>query len=178
MTREELLEDRYLRQLAQTVGFSGEEDLLCQMHNTPFVWVIPNDSNRCEDGRDFRHSIFTDMNVDGLHHLDTDDVSVLEVLAALAQRMSFQWDELSMEDCFGLFLTNLELTDFLYSWTGTTSFTVDDLLADWMSRNIEHNGEGGLFPLERPHSDQREVEIWYQMSAYLIEAMENSGFLD
>jgi hypothetical protein len=31
------------------------------------------------------------------------------------------------------------------------------------------SGYGGLFPLEEPKEDQRKVEIWYQMMAYLGE---------
>ena len=179
MTREISLEDRYLRHLSQFVGFGGKEDLLGQLYNTPFVWVVPNDANRCEDGRDLRHELFNEMAYPELwEKLDEDDVSVLEVLAALAERMSFQWDKFSIHECFVLYLDNLTLTDFLYKWTGTASFVVDDILTDWMSRNIEPNGERGLFPLERPRSDQRKIEIWYQMAAYLIEAMEADGFLD
>lgn len=177
MTREDTLEDRYLRRLSQIVGFTGEEDLLHQLYNTPFLWVLPKDSNRCEDGRGLRHSIFEDLGP-VFNALDEDDVNVLEVLAALAQRMSFQWDELSVHDCFVIFLDNLTLTDFLLRWEGAASFAVDDILNDWMSRNIDYNGERGLFPLERPESDQRRIEIWYQMSAYLIEMMEDVGFLD
>ena len=31
------------------------------------------------------------------------------------------------------------------------------------------NGTGGLFPLKRPRVNQRRVEVWYQMSEYLME---------
>jgi hypothetical protein len=34
-------------------------------------------------------------------------------------------------------------------------------------RTYEPNGVGGFFPLENPNEDQREVELWYQMSAYV-----------
>jgi hypothetical protein len=30
-------------------------------------------------------------------------------------------------------------------------------------------GNGGLFPLNEPNEDQRDVEVWYQMMAYLQE---------
>jgi hypothetical protein len=30
---------------------------------------------------------------------------------------------------------------------------------------------GGLFPLAHPRQDQREIEVWYQMMAYLQENM-------
>jgi hypothetical protein len=31
------------------------------------------------------------------------------------------------------------------------------------------NGTGGLFPLKMPKVNQRRVEIWYQMSAFIEE---------
>jgi hypothetical protein len=38
-----------------------------------------------------------------------------------------------------------------------------------MDRRYERNGQGGLFPLRKPAMDQRDVEIWYQANAYMIE---------
>jgi hypothetical protein len=38
------------------------------------------------------------------------------------------------------------------------------------SRTYAFDGsEGGLFPLREPSEDQRKVEVWYQMMAYLRE---------
>jgi hypothetical protein len=31
------------------------------------------------------------------------------------------------------------------------------------------SGLGGMFPLEDPREDQRAIEIWYQMMAYINE---------
>ena len=174
MTNEEHIEDRYFRLLTDFIGLKGQEDLLGQFHDTPFVWVIPNDVNRAEDGRELRIELL--HRLDATDHeialIDDDDVSVLEVLAALAQRASFQTDT-SILSWFETFLFNLELESLPEA---TQSFIVDDTLADWMSRDIEYDGTGGLFPLKDPPIDQRKVEIWYQMSAYIIEFLESKGF--
>ena len=39
----------------------------------------------------------------------------------------------------------------------------------FLQRQYKRNGDGGLFPLESPELDQRTLEIWYQMMAYLGE---------
>ena len=46
---------------------------------------------------------------------------------------------------------------------------VSDILNNLIRRRYHRNGRGGLFPLKRPSCDQRKVEIWYQMNAYLME---------
>jgi hypothetical protein len=36
-------------------------------------------------------------------------------------------------------------------------------------REYEPDGTGGFFPLQNPLEDQTQVEIWYQMAAYINE---------
>ena len=38
-----------------------------------------------------------------------------------------------------------------------------------MDRLYDMHGNGGLFPLRKPSKDQRKVELWYQMSEYLLQ---------
>ncbi|MFZ1684153.1 MAG: hypothetical protein WAU88_08510, partial [Candidatus Zixiibacteriota bacterium] len=47
--------------------------------------------------------------------------------------------------------------------------TIDEVLNRVIFRTYDARGNGGLFPLRRPQRDQREVELWYQASAYLLE---------
>jgi hypothetical protein len=46
---------------------------------------------------------------------------------------------------------------------------IDELLDRVIWRTYRRNGAGGLFPLKRTREDQRQVEIWYQLCAYLLE---------
>jgi hypothetical protein len=46
---------------------------------------------------------------------------------------------------------------------------VNDILDRCMWRTYSPDGRGGFFPLESPQQDQTEVEIWYQMMAYINE---------
>jgi hypothetical protein len=41
------------------------------------------------------------------------------------------------------------------------------------NRTYKRNGLGGFFPLKRADRDQRKVELWYQLSAYVLELNEN-----
>ena len=56
---------------------------------------------------------------------------------------------------------------------GWHSARVRDIVADAMAaiiwRTYDSNGYGGLFPLRNPREDQRKVELWYQLNAYLLE---------
>ncbi len=46
---------------------------------------------------------------------------------------------------------------------------IDDILERLIWRQYQEDGQGGFFPLAWPEQDQREVELWYQMNAYLAE---------
>jgi hypothetical protein len=48
---------------------------------------------------------------------------------------------------------------------------VDILLDQLIWREYLEDGRGGLFPLERPAEDQRDVELWYQLNAYVVERL-------
>ena len=47
--------------------------------------------------------------------------------------------------------------------------TVEEILNRVVWRTNESDGTGGLFPLSRPYLDQRDVEIWSQLNAFLLE---------
>ncbi len=77
-------------------------------------------------------------------------------------------------------MENLGLARYFDSYLrGNNEFLVekiDEIIDIWMYRRFDFNGFGGLFPLKwgrlRPgqrKKDQRKVEIWYQMQAYMIE---------
>ena len=46
---------------------------------------------------------------------------------------------------------------------------VYEILGKFVRREYDFNGRGGLFPLKNVQNDQRKVEIYYQMLAYLSE---------
>jgi hypothetical protein len=68
---------------------------------------------------------------------------------------------------FWTMLTNLGLN-------GLDDDNFDEETAEWfvnrfLNREYYPNGEGGLFVIERPFQDLREVDIWTQVNWYLGE---------
>lgn len=141
--------------------------LLRQLYKKEFVWFVPNDDNRVEDGRYLRYEFLE------AHHRSHEDdwmdlsCSFLEMLIALSRRLSFQADGEPVI-WFWHLIETLELANYndnvIYPYD-----EVDEILDRVIWRTYEKDGKGGLFPLKNANRDQRQVEIWYQMSAYLIE---------
>jgi hypothetical protein len=142
--------------------------LLKLLYTKEFVWFVPNDDNRIEDGKDLRYE-FADQErleiVDrGWLHLGC---SFLELLIALSRRLSFE-AEGEPRDWFWHMLENIGL--HIYNDQAALPFQdIDEILDQVIWRTYKHNGVGGLFPLEGPCQDQRHIELWYQLSAYILE---------
>jgi hypothetical protein len=144
-------------------------DLLRQLYTKEFVWIIPNDDNRLEDGRDLRDEF---VYAERLYDVDPEwmalGCSMLEVLIGVARRLFFEEDSKTIAEWFWVLLRNLEL-DELNDRTIYDDRVVDEILDQVIWRTYLWDGSGGLFPLKYATEDQREVEIWYQLSAYLLE---------
>jgi len=142
--------------------------LLRVLHTKEFVWFVPNDDNRLEDGRELRYEFLEDK---GIHEIDRHWIeigcSMLELLIGLAIRSNFE-DGRTIQVWFWTMMRNIGL-DGLNDATAWSEQDVVDVLDTVIFRTYKPNGRGGLFPLKRPDTDQREVELWYQMNAYLLE---------
>src|SRR5689334_5388191 len=136
-----------------------------------FLWIIPNDDNRAEDGRDLRHEF---VNAKKIKNPDHDwmylGCSMLEMFVGVARRLAF-FTEGEARDWFWVLIRNVGLDMYPDSkrFTRRTKEAINEILDDVIWRTYHSNGRGGLFPLEDPEQDQRDVELWYQMSAYLLE---------
>jgi hypothetical protein len=169
----EPLDDRYLTWLYSLVGDVKLKSpsrtywkLLRQLYTKEFVWFVPNDDNRVEDGRDLRYEFADLIEDDAWLSLGC---SMLEMMIGLARRLSFEADG-EPAVWFWHLIDNLGFTKFNdRRYDDQIAEEVDEVLQDVIWRNFNPNGEGGLFPLRRPHDDQRLIEIWYQMNAYIIE---------
>lgn len=151
--------------------------------DTDFFWLIEMDENRAMDGLYLRNRYEHEGGTDGYNGPCT----VLEVLIALADRIDMVLDEVDGEFRVPIYfwemLDNLGLTKYTDgSIIGTESGygyslekddlerdDIDYILERWMNRKYDSDGYGGLFPLRNPKEDQRDVELWYQASAYIIE---------
>lgn len=133
-----------------------------------YVWLIPNDDNRVNDGTDLRIRFIEEMELD---EVDPDwlgqGCSMLEMLIGLSYRYSFETN-IPYRVCFSEMIHNLGLQDYNDS-VDIPQADVEDTLDKVIWRTYSRNGRGGLFPLKNARSDQRDVELWYQLSAYIIE---------
>lgn len=171
------LDERYLTWLHRQLEPSSQRNparshwLLCsQLYTTPFVWFVPNDDNRMLDGLDVRTEfIDTEEGGDVPGYWESDQCSILEMLIALARRMSFESGD-DPDYWFWTIMENLNLRQYVDEvYDDDVRITVDEILQAVNDRTYHADGTGGLFPLFHPGTDQRQVEIWYQMAHYLNE---------
>lgn len=175
----------YLHWLAPQIR--GESDghpgrtydgLLAIMYEKEFVWIVPNDDNRKADGLDLRldfcreNGNLVESSVGRFLDKDNPDppCSFLEALIGLSRRLAWVAGG-NAPNWAWMLIFNLELhrmTDPL----GRKARRAHDILDACIWRNYAPNGAGGFFPLEQPIEDQRQVEIWYQMAAYIEEYSE------
>lgn len=139
---------------------------------------IPMDSNRALDGMKYRRVFEISMETE-LPPLGK--CRMLEFLIAISNKMSDEvWDPEDPEyvpEFFWTLIDNLGLlccSDDVVAVVGDQE--IRNTFTNLLNRDYAFDGsEGGLFPLRgRPGlKDQRTVEIWFQMHAYLLENMAN-----
>lgn len=178
----EPLDERYFVWLYSLVAPTDATDpevtywhLLKQLYEKQCVWFVFRDENRIEDGKQLRVDF---LRAEGLHRSDVDPhwieigCSFLELMIALAERLRFEIDpDTNTAYWFWeVLMTNIGLRDFndaaIYE-----PCDVDEVLNRVLFRQYEPDGTGGFFPLSHPDEDQRGVELWFQLSAYVIERM-------
>jgi hypothetical protein len=144
-------------------------NILRKLFSTEFVWLIPNDDNRAQDGLDLRPEF-----VDHLRIRDVDQewleqgCSFLEFMIGLSRRLSF-FLEGEPRLWFWRLAENLDIEQYNDGMVFPEE-RVDYILSNVVWRTFSPNGRGGLFPLKnRRCADQREVELWDQMNAYVLE---------
>lgn len=175
-----LIKNDYFKWLCSLVGVPKPYEsywiLLKRLHEAEFYWSVNNDDNRCMDGKDLRDR-FVDLFEVPDDYLDTLDgpCSFLEMLIALAIRWEDTLYEINEPDRTSVWFYEMLENCGLIKFTDALYFElrgpeeVRHIIEVILDRRYGRDGKGGLFPLENPREDQRKVEIWYQMMAYLEE---------
>lgn len=148
--------------------------LLTYLHDVEFIYSIPNDANRADDGIDLRRRFSYECCLDDYIRNPREELgescSVLEMMIALAIRC----EESIMDDprignrtgqWFWKMVNNLGLgsmTDDRFNIN-----TVKELIERFLNRDYEPDGYGGLFTVRDYDRDLRDVEIWIQLCWYL-----------
>jgi len=179
LTKDELA-NRYFDWMYQLVADDRYLDethsyhkLFARLYDTEFVYLIPMDGNRAEDGVDLRYRFGRDYGYEDAligSCLDDRSCSVLEMMIALSIR------------CEEHIMCNPDVGDRTGTWfwgmveslglagmddANFDRYFVEDTLARFLARDYERDGRGGLFTVRNCRRDMRSVEIWYQMCWYL-----------
>ena len=140
------------------------------LHRVEFIFSIPNDINRARDGVDLRYRFAMLKDDEYITTILDGPCSVLEMMIALAIRC----EETIMDDTrygdrtgqwFWSMVSNLgigNMTDDIFD-----SETACEKIDDFLTRNYEPDGRGGLFYIKGCKDDLRDVEIWTQLCWYL-----------
>lgn len=161
---------KWLRSLVDRPG-SYYDTLFDVAWDWTYEYFIPHDVNRAEDGLRLRERFESESS---LRLPDLGDCCMLEFLVALSIRMdesTYDWDKPNQtSNWFWKMMFNLDLQRFddTYSDDPYDNITIAFERINHRLYNADGT-DGGLFPLRRPREDQRQVEIWYQMMAYLSE---------
>lgn len=169
---ESSVKNRYFEWLGHIVGDNEQySKLLHFLHTVEFYSFVPNDGNRESEGRHLREEFEDTEGLQALSLFPNDPCSILEMLIALSDRLTLETEaskyEKSPGEWFWILLENLKLC-----WANDRKFDrekVSFIVENLLERRYGSDGDGGLFPLKNPKEDQRDIEIWYQMSAYIIE---------
>lgn len=141
---------------------------LQMLYRTEFVVTISNDENRAEDGKQLRMEFIEQTR---RRHIPPGwlslDCSVLEMMIALCRHMVFE-AERDVAAWFWELMHNLSLDGFVDAYFNEAQI---GFILDMLNRRFyRQDGIGGLYPLFEPEKDQRHVELWYQMNAYLLQS--------
>jgi hypothetical protein len=144
-------------------------DLLNLMFEKDFRWSHPMDENRAVDGLDLRVYFAREQ---GLLPSSMDflgpQCSFLELLIGLSKRLAFLAEGNASGWAWNL-LGNLELHRMWDPLTPAKRRRAEEIMDNVIERRYLPDGTGGFFPLAWPDDDMTQIELWYQMNAYVSE---------
>lgn len=147
--------------------------LLRSLNEKEFTFADILDGNRAEDGIDLRYRFAEEKHYDHrmvASYLDDCPCSILEMMIALAMRCEEHiMADPEIGDRFGQWfwsmIESLGLMDM--DDRHFRSFEVERLLERFLNKEYAPDGHGGLFTVSGYRGDIRDLDIWYQMCAYL-----------
>jgi hypothetical protein len=171
------IEDAYFDWLCgEALGTRPYRNVCAYLHSVKFKYDVPNDDNRAADGQELRHE-FEENALPWYAYYTNDwmdfemvDATIFEVLVAMARRCQFQV-ELEQHEWFYTFLKNLRINRYIdEGFCQRDRVAVQKKIGPFNNRTYSPSGAGSIFPLRRSRDrDMRRIELWYQMSAYIIE---------
>ena len=157
---------------------SNYQRLLRYLHDKEFVYIIEMDGNRAEDGVDLRYRVAYEHRLDWTvvrTYLDDKPCSVLEMMVALSVRCEEHiMDNPAIGNRTGQWFWGMVANLGIKSATDDkfNETVVNRKIEQFLNREYDPNGRGGLFVVRDCKYDLRTVEIWCQMNWYLSEAFD------
>ncbi len=162
----------YHEWLVNLIGFADDEyhSLLATLQSIIFVPEFMMDENRVEDALDLR----SDYYHDGGEPLPLyGQVSMLELMVALAYRTEDAIGTLDRHDIFKMFLENMKIDKCTEEWfciEPDPEAYVEYRCDITMHHEYRRNGSnGGLFVVNKPDRDFRKEELFWQMQNWMRE---------
>lgn len=158
---------------------SSYKKLLSYLYTTEFIYILPMDANRYEDGINLRYRFGYEQGIEDpviASCLDVNPCSILEMMVAL----SFRCEEHIMYNpsvgsrigrWFWMMIRNLGLDDM--SDSRFDDEYVNCVIWRFLDRQYSFDGSGGLIRIPDTKYDLRSMEIWYQLMRYLSEIRRN-----
>jgi len=169
--------NQYLDWLMAIVQLPHHSLLLEKLFNTEFVWLIPFDANRADDGIQLRYRFGRENDIPDPvigSELDNRPCSILEMIVALAIRAEEQiMGDPTIGDRTAIWIHDMlsslgviDLSDYDYD-----EDAVNEAIYIFINRMYTRTGRGGLFEIPNldPSRDMRTAEIWYQMCWFMNE---------
>lgn len=149
--------------------------LLMFLYNRDYVPACEMDVCRAADGINLRYRFATENDIPyaALHEeFNGAPCSMLEMMVALAVRI----EEHIMEDSsagnrVGQWFWNMVVSLGMAAMDDQrfSEDRAEFIVKRFMNRDYQPNGAGGLFTLAYPTEDMSQIDIWYQLMAYLNE---------
>jgi hypothetical protein len=169
------MKNKYFKYLCDLVENDGYLRLLEKLHSIEFYSLVPHDDNRSADGEKLREIFIDELGPQAHSFLPKNGCSVLEMMIGVAKRLEFDlcgsFYEKSSTEWFWVLIDNLGFSDFSDQFydIDMRDLAETEMVKCLLERRYSKSGEGSLFPLKKTKKDMRNVEIWYQMSEWIIE---------
>lgn len=144
--------------------------LLYYLHNTEFIYVLPIDENRADNGINLRYRFsISYTRVEDADSCIHAPCSVLEMMVALAFKMEETMDDPLMGDRTAQWFWNMVVSLGLGSMNDDRfdGKYVEETIERFLYRRYDSDGKGGLFTIRGCPDDLRDIDIWTQMCMYL-----------
>lgn len=177
MTRKDLKQE-YFSWLCKQIRCYNHKKLLFLLFSVDFVYDLPMDGNRYEEGIDLRYRFIDDKGYPQRYAacwLDDVPCSMLEMMVALCLRIDehITWDPDADDDNTNQWFRDMLKNSGLYDYDDNhfDREAIMHIVKRILERDYSRNGDGGLFRLRRCKKDMRNIEIWYQAMWYIDEKL-------